>query len=116
MTRKMMIRRYGDWGLADPAAAAAPAGGSWPGVVDLGIGGGTAAVAAVVTRSVAPAGSFFARHPGLMAALAGALVSLAARQQFTGIVAAAIVGGTVELLQLVTDYRVAHPSKSEVSS
>ncbi len=82
---------------------------SFAGTADIAVGGGTAAGAALATRAIAPAGSFWARRAGSIGVAVGALVALASREKLSGIVAAVIVGGTIELVQLVSDYRVSHP-------
>ncbi len=77
----------------------------FPGVVDVGIGGGTAVVAATIARAVAPPGTWWARRAGTVGAVAGSLLSFAARQPLTGIVVAVLVGGTIELIEAITSYR-----------
>jgi hypothetical protein len=83
--------------------------GKFAGATDIAVGGGSAMLAAAVARGLAPAGTFWARRTGTIAAISGSLVALASREKLSGVLAALIVGGAIELVQAVTDYRVSHP-------
>lgn len=70
------------------------------------IGGGSAAVVSAGVRGLAPAGSGWSRHAGLIGAVGGGAVALLARQGGAAVASALLVGLAVEGIELLTGLRM----------
>ena len=66
------------------------------------VGGGSAAVIAVGTRGLAPAGTWFSRHAGVIGAGGGMAIAYFAKQGSIGIATALLVGLTLEGIEQIT--------------
>lgn len=88
----------GEFGEAKPLTLAA----ATPALV----GGGSAAVVTAGVRGLAPAGSGWSRHAGLIGAGGGVLLALATKQGGAAIAAALLVGLAVEGIEKLTELRM----------
>jgi len=72
------------------------------------VGGGSALGVAALSRSFAPAGSFFERHAGLMGGIGGTVVSVVTKQGGSATFAALLVGLALEAIEYLTEVKMEH--------
>ncbi|MFH1730722.1 MAG: hypothetical protein ABIF82_03595, partial [Planctomycetota bacterium] len=76
-----------------------------PGLIQVGVGAGSAVVLTAVGRLAIPVGNAVYRHLPLLAGAVGAAFSAAVRQGWPGALAAVIVGAGIWTVERVTEYQ-----------